>query len=152
MIPGRRLLGRPGGAGLVLALPVALAWAAAHCAQRLDTRQGTEAATAVEPSLGRVLLWGPLYETVLLLAAAAALARLLARDHAAAGLICLAFLSSHVAQRGGIALVSLPMAWLLSLGAVRAVRQRCPRTRGWQGGLLFLVHAWYNAALLWFSA
>ncbi|WEF31394.1 hypothetical protein [Pseudoduganella chitinolytica] len=146
------MLARPSGAALALSVPVALAWAVAFCAQRLGTRQGTEAVTAVGSSLGRVLLWGPLYETVLLLAAAAALARLLARDHAAAGLICLAFLSSHVAQRGGIALLSLPMAWLLSLGAVRAVRQRCPRSRAWQVGLLFLVHAWYNAALLWFSA
>lgn len=150
MTPGRWLPDRHGAAGMLVLLPAALAWGAVQLAQRLGSKQGAAAATAIDP--GRVLLWGPLYETVLLLSAAAALTRLLTRDRPAALLIWIAFVASHVAQRGGIALLSLPMAWLLAVGAVRTICQPGWRARAGCGIGLFLMHAWYNAALLWFAA
>lgn len=138
-----------------LATTIALAGIALLMAEVL----GWPMAAPVELSPARVLLTGPLVETLAMLALAALLTRALRRcrhSERAATLVCaavigLSFSLSHVAQQGVVSLLSLPMALWLSLLAARAALPgtATPLARG--GGTLFLQHAIYNLALLLLS-
>lgn len=152
---GRRLL----GCVCLLLLPLPLAWLAARLAIPLSRWSSRPVSPLAAPALPQLVLVGPLLETVQLMFAAALLVRLLApRGTGAgqgmlhcAGIVALAFIASHVALRGMAALASLPMALLLSAGAVFAVRQARAMPRAICGLILFAVHALYNAALLVFG-
>ncbi|MGW8394395.1 hypothetical protein [Pseudoduganella sp. HUAS MS19] len=144
------------GAGLLLALPLSLAWLAARLAPQLGQWPAGGASPLAAQALPQLVLVGPLLETGQLLLAAALVGRLPAQRSAAAGqgmlpcaaIIAFAFVASHVALRGTGAFASLPMALLLSAGAVLAVRQARAAMRAAYGAALFAAHAWYNAALL----
>jgi hypothetical protein len=65
-----------------------------------------------------------------------------------AGLVGLSFVASHLLSKGAAALVSAPMAVLLSACAVYAVQQSNKVTLVMRGFVLFVMHSLYNASLL----
>ncbi|WP_431478301.1 hypothetical protein [Massilia eburnea] len=144
------------GAVLLLALPWSLAWLAARLVLPLERWSARPAAPLAAQALPQLVLVGPLLETLQLMLAAALVGRLLSPCRPVGGqgvlhctgIVAVAFIASHVALRGMGALASLPMALMLSAGAVCAVRQGRAVLQAKCGVILFAAHAWYNAALL----
>jgi hypothetical protein len=155
-VTGSSIQRRTGVIGLLLSAPLLLAWLAVQSLKLLGTGQQWEMQATPGQSLPRVLLLGPLLETVLMMTAAVVVAQVLARrqpgtgDHLAtsAGLIGLSFVASHLLSKGAAALVSAPMAFLLSACAVYAVQQPNKVTLVMRGFVLFVMHSLYNASLL----
>lgn len=143
---------------LLLTVPVLLAWLAVKWLQVIEIAHSPYQPAPFSPhrSLSKLLLWGPLLETVMLLLAAAAVARLLAKRQPGcvanalicAGVIGSAFVASHLLQVGVAALASAPMALLLSIGAAYAVHQPHAVVMARNGFALYACHALYNAAIL----
>jgi hypothetical protein len=123
---------------------------------------GGEPVANIEP-LACLLAWGPLLETVLLILAARAVLDVLDQCDTPAGrlrgdrhadttcgvLVSISFFASHLIQNGPAAAASLPMALLLSAGAVHAARRSFRSTFLLHGPVLFTLHAGYNAAVLY---
>lgn len=146
-----------GRVGLLLMVPMLLAWLADQSLLALGfNRFPLTPPPLPARGLAEVLLWGPLVETAMLLCAAAAVtqAQSFRQPNAqsvtvCAGIIGIAFVSSHLIQNGPAAFASLPMAVLLSTGAVYTVQKSDKRLWVRCGWNLFAIHAIYNATLLW---
>lgn len=140
----------------LLTLPLSLAWLAVRLLVHLGSWSPRPVSPLAVQALPQLVLVGPALETVQLMLAAALVGRLLAQRRPdagrnilqCAGIVAFAFIASHVALRGIAALASLPMALLLSGGAVLAVGPARTALRAAYGLILYVVHAWYNAALL----
>ncbi|NML16088.1 hypothetical protein [Azohydromonas caseinilytica] len=149
-------LGR--SAGLLLVLPVALAWLSSRGLAWLGAPPPQASPSAA--MLAWLLWWGPLLETALLLAAAAAVTWRATRHRPSAGagrvactlIIGLSFLVAHVPQSGPAALASMPMALLLAGRAAHAVRQPARQVGLVHAPALYAMHVAYNASVLWIGS
>lgn len=149
-----------GALGLLLTLPLLLAWLAVQVLPILDRDRHPAVSLLSYRPLSWLLVWGPLLETVLLLLAAATVAQVLAKRQPESiyntaictGIVGLSFVASHILQSGTAALASLPMGLLLSAGAAYAVQRACRFGLVRHALALFGGHALYNASLLGFSA
>jgi hypothetical protein len=146
--------------GLVLVLPLLLAW---QSAQTLPVLADAGASHAVlHKPVSQLVLWGPLLETALLILAARVVSRAIASRKAGIStqrnprrtlvacstIIGMSFVGSHLAQNGEAALASLPMGLLLSAYVAHAAQQPAKSVLIQHGPRLFAMHAVYNAAVL----
>ena len=155
------MLQRPGRAiGLVLVLPLLLAW---QSTQTLLVFADAGAGHAVpHQPVFRLVLWGPLLETVLLILAAKVVSHAIASHEvrhstqrnpgrtvvACSTILGMSFVGSHLVQNGEAALASLPMGLLLSAGTAYAAQRPAKSVLVQHGPTLFAMHAVYNAAVL----
>lgn len=137
---------------VLMALPVPLAWLSSCLLSGGQARPAPPSADL----LWRLLLWGPLLETALLLLAVLAVSRWALRHQRRGGtgmaattlIVGMSFLAAHWLQAGVAALASAPMALLMAGVAAQAVLHPAYRTWAARGGLLFAMHALYNGAVL----
>jgi heme/copper-type cytochrome/quinol oxidase subunit 3 len=148
-----RCLGR--STGLLVALAVPLAWLSGRLLAWLDAPVPHPAPSVA--MLTRLLWWGPLMETALLLLAAFAVNRMAIRRRQRDGeglaactlIVGASFLAAHLLQFGPAALASAPAALLLAGVAAHAAQQPARQALLTRGPALFAMHAAYNASVLW---